>query len=136
VARVAEALLDLGCYEVSLGDTLGRAAPEQVAAMLAAALQAAPPERLAGHYHDTGGKALANIAVSLEMGLRVFDASIAGLGGCPYAPGAKGNVATEAVARFLREAGYETGIDLIRLQEAANLARSLLSDGSDEENSL
>lgn len=125
VAKVGEALLEMGCYEVSLGETLGRAEPDAVAAMLSAVLEAASPSRLAGHYHDTGGKALLNVEVSLEMGLRTFDSSIAGLGGCPYAPGAKGNVATEALAAFLHNLGYEIGIDVPRLDEASAFADSL-----------
>ncbi len=129
VARVAAALLEMGCYEVSLGDTLGRAAPDDIRAMLDAVLAVAPASRLAGHYHDTGGQALANIAASLERGLRVFDASVGGLGGCPFAPGAKGNVATGAVLRLLHEHGYETGIDAERLEEAARFALSLRGDG-------
>jgi hydroxymethylglutaryl-CoA lyase len=127
VARVAVALDALGCYEVSLGDTIGAGTPETVAAMLEAVLSALPPERLAGHFHDTQGRALANIRVSLARGLRVFDASAAGLGGCPYAPGAKGNVATEAVVDLVEAEGFVTGIDRDRLAVAARLAASLRS---------
>ncbi|MCA3664426.1 MAG: hydroxymethylglutaryl-CoA lyase, partial [Methylobacterium sp.] len=90
VAEVASALFGMGCYEVSLGDTIGKATPEGIARMLDAVAKAVPPAKLAGHYHDTGGRALENIAESLERGLRVFDASVGNLGGCPYAPGAKG----------------------------------------------
>jgi hydroxymethylglutaryl-CoA lyase len=125
VARVATALAALGCYEISLGDTVGRGTPETIDRMLAAVLDALPAERLAGHFHDTGGRALDNIVTSLARGLRVFDASAGGLGGCPYAPGAKGNVATEAVAARLAELGYGTGLDPSALAEAAALARSL-----------
>ncbi|MFT3689805.1 hydroxymethylglutaryl-CoA lyase [Paenirhodobacter sp.] len=125
VARVAAALRDLGCYEVSLGDTIGQGRPETVAAMLAAVLQELPAARLAGHFHDTAGRALDNIAASLEMGLRVFDASVGGLGGCPYAPGAKGNVATETVAAWLAARGWRTGLDADLLAEAAALAREM-----------
>jgi len=125
VARVAAALRDLGCYEISLGDTIGRARPESITAMLAAVLQELPPDRLAGHYHDTAGRALANIEASLALGLRVFDAAVGGLGGCPYAPGAAGNVATEAVAARLAELGYDTGLDAGVLAEAAAFARGL-----------
>ncbi len=125
VARVAAALRDLGCYEVSLGDTIGQARPESITAMLRAVLQELPPERLAGHYHDTSDRALANIEASLALGLRVFDAAVGGLGGCPYAPGAAGNVATEAVAARLAELGYETGLDGGVLAEAAAFARGL-----------
>lgn len=125
VARVVAALRDLGCYEVSLGDTLGRGLPERIDAMLAAVLSELPAARLAGHYHDTGGRAIENIDVSLARGLRVFDASAGGLGGCPYAPGAKGNVATEKVAAHLTAKGYQTGLDMARLAEAATFARAL-----------
>ena len=123
VAKVAAALRDLGCYEVSLGDTIGQGWPETVDAMLAAVLDELPAERLAGHFHDTAGRALANVDVSLARGLRVFDAAVGGLGGCPYAPGAAGNVATEAVAAHLAAAGYRTGLDAAVLDEAAALAR-------------
>ncbi len=125
VARVAAALRDMGCYEVSLGDTIGHGRPESVRAMLEAVLAELPADRLAGHYHDTGGRALANIEASLALGLRVFDAAVGGLGGCPYAPGAPGNVATEAVAARLAALGFETGLDTGILVEAAALARGL-----------
>ncbi len=125
VARVATALLALGCYEVSLGDTIGRGTPVQVAAMLDAVLAEVPPDRLAGHFHDTGGAALENIRVSLGRGLRVFDAAAGGLGGCPFAPGAAGNVATEAVVAMLAAAGLATGIDGSALAAASALARGL-----------
>lgn len=125
VARVAAALRDLGCYEVSLGDTIGQGRPETVDAMLAAVLEELPAARLAGHYHDTAGRALQNIEASLARGLRVFDAAVGGLGGCPYAPGAKGNVATEQVAARLADLGFETGLDAAVLAEAAALAREM-----------
>ena len=125
VARVVAALRGLGCYEVSLGDTIGQGRPETVAAMLQAVLSELPPERLAGHFHDTAGRALANIEASLALGLRVFDASVAGLGGCPYAPGAAGNVATERVAARLAELGFDTGLAPQALSEAAALALEL-----------
>ncbi|MEO5613680.1 MAG: hydroxymethylglutaryl-CoA lyase [Cypionkella sp.] len=125
VAEVAEALFQMGCYQISLGDTLGAATPEGIARMLDAVLQRLPANRLSGHYHDTRGQALLNIAVSLDRGLRVFDSSVGGLGGCPYAPGAKGNVATEAVASMLHGRGFDTGLDLDRLADAATFAQSL-----------
>ncbi len=124
-AEVAEALLAFGCYEVSLGDTIGAAAPETISAMLDAVLISVPAHRLAGHYHDTRGRALDNIAVSLEKGLRTFDSAAGGLGGCPYAPGAKGNVATESVIALLEKRGFETGVDFGRLGEAAAYAKRL-----------
>lgn len=125
VARVAAALRDLGCYEISLGDTIGHGRPETIRAMLQAVLAELPPDRLAGHYHDTQGRALENIEASLELGLRVFDAAVGGLGGCPYAPGAAGNVATEAVAARLAALGFDTGLDAAVLDKAAAFARSL-----------
>ena len=125
VARVAGALFEMGCYEVSLGDTIGAGRPETIGAMLRAVADVVPVDRLAGHYHDTGGRALANIDVSLEAGMRVFDAAVGGLGGCPYAPGAAGNVATEAVARHLAARGFETGLDLAAVEAAAALARGM-----------
>lgn len=125
VARVADALFSMGCYEISLGDTIGAGTPDSIARMLLAVRNAVPVGRLAGHYHDTGGRALENIDASLSLGLRVFDAAVGGLGGCPYAPGAAGNVATEAVARHLAALGYETGLDMAAVEAAAALARGM-----------
>jgi hydroxymethylglutaryl-CoA lyase len=115
VAAVAKTLYDMGCYEVSLGDTIGVGNPASVQRMLEACAKAVPMTKLAGHYHDTYGMAIANIHASLQMGLAVFDSSIAGLGGCPYAKGASGNVATEDVVYLLHGLGIETGIDLAKL---------------------
>ena len=129
VAAVAERLAALGCYEISLGDTIGRARPETLRPMLEAVTRALPPGQFAGHYHDTGGQALENIVLSLEFGLRVFDAAVGGLGGCPYAPGAEGNVATEAVIALLAELGIETGWDAAIVAQAAELARDMRSRG-------
>jgi hydroxymethylglutaryl-CoA lyase len=117
VARVTELMFGLGCYEVSLGDTIGHGTPETVAAMLDAVLATAPAERLAGHYHDTNARALESVAVSMAKGLRVFDSAIGGLGGCPYAPGAKGNLSTGALARDLAARQIDTGLDLVALEE-------------------
>jgi hydroxymethylglutaryl-CoA lyase len=117
VAEVAGALYDMGCYEVSLGDTIGVGTPGKTKAMLEACASRVPIERLAGHYHDTYGQALANIYASLELGVRTFDASVAGLGGCPYAAGASGNVATEDVVYMLHGLGMKTGVDLDQLVE-------------------
>ncbi len=125
VARVVAALRDMGCYEVSLGDTIGRATPEGISAMLDAVLQEMPADRLAGHYHDTGGLACDNIEASLNLGLRVFDAAVGGLGGCPYAPGAAGNVATEAVAERVAALGFEHGLDMEVVAEATAMARRM-----------
>jgi len=128
VAEVAERLFELGCYEVSLGDTIGQGRPETIGKMLSAVTKRVPVSHLAGHYHDTAGRALDNIEASLEMGLRVFDAAVGGLGGCPYAPGAAGNVATEAVQERLTALGYETGLDRDVLVAAAEMAQAMRSD--------
>lgn len=127
VAWMAQQLFAAGCYEISLGDTIGQATPEKINAMLNAVLDVVPAERLAGHYHDTAGRALSNIEASLEKGVRVFDTSVGGLGGCPYAPGAAGNVATGAVVEMLAKLGFETGIDLTKLSEVESFALSLRS---------
>jgi hydroxymethylglutaryl-CoA lyase len=118
VANVADELYRMGCYEVSLGDTIGTGTPRQIAAMLQAVARKVPVRRLAGHYHDTYGQALANIYASLELGVATFDASVSGLGGCPYAKGATGNVATEDVVYLLDGLGIHTGIDLTKLFRA------------------
>ncbi|WP_420325536.1 hydroxymethylglutaryl-CoA lyase [Mameliella sp.] len=125
VARVVAALRDMGCYEVSLGDTIGRGRPEAVDAMLSVVLDEMPAAQLAGHFHDTSGRALENIDVALARGLRVFDAAVGGLGGCPYAPGAAGNVATEAVHDHLVARGYVTGLDRVVLDKAAQMAGAM-----------
>ena len=125
VAQVADKLFSMGCYEVSLGDTTGAGTPDSIARMLLAVRDVVPVGRLAGHYHDTGGRALDNIDTSLSLGLRVFDAAVAGLGGCPYAPGASGNVATEAVAAHLEALGYETGLNAEVIAQAAEMARAM-----------
>ena len=128
VARVVAALRDLGVYEISLGDTIGRATPEGISAMLDAVLGEMPARKLAGHYHDTGGLACDNVEASLAKGLRVFDAAVGGLGGCPYAPGAAGNVATEAVAERVAACGFVHGLDLKIVSQAADLARAMRGD--------
>lgn len=125
VAYVAGALRDMGCYEVSLGDTIGRATPEGIEAMLRIVLDEVPAGSLAGHYHDTNGRACDNIEVSLAHGLRVFDAAVGGLGGCPYAPGAAGNVATEAVAERLTALGYNHGLDMRIVAQASDMAKAM-----------
>ncbi|MGV6849899.1 MAG: hydroxymethylglutaryl-CoA lyase [Marinibacterium sp.] len=132
VARVADRLFAMGCYEISLGDTLGQGTPDSIARMLLAVRDVVPAGRLAGHFHDTAGRAMDNVDAALSLGLRVFDASAGGLGGCPYAPGAAGNVATEALAAHLARLGYATGLDAGVLDQAADLARTL---GRGEENS-
>jgi len=125
VADVAAALYQMGCYEISLGDTIGQATPATIQAMLEAVIAVVPASELAGHYHDTAGRALQNIEASLDMGLRVFDAAVGGLGGCPYAPGAAGNVATEAVNELLLRLGYATGLDSDILGRAGEMARAM-----------
>lgn len=125
VAQVADRLFALGCYEISLGDTIGKGTPDKIARMLLKVRDVVPVGRLAGHYHDTEGRALENIDASLSLGVRVFDAAVGGLGGCPYAPGAAGNVATEAVAAHLERLGDSTGLDLAVLGEAAEMARAM-----------
>jgi hydroxymethylglutaryl-CoA lyase len=125
VARVTKALWDMGCYSISLGDTLGHGTPETVDAMLKAVTGEVPASDLAGHYHDTNGRALESITVSLEHGLRIFDAAVGGLGGCPYAPGAQGNVDTQAVIAHVLSLGYQSDLDLEKTAEAAQFARSI-----------
>ncbi len=125
VAEIADRLFSLGCYEISLGDTIGQGTPDSIARMLMAVRERIPVTRLAGHFHDTNGRAIDNIDASLALGVRVFDAAVGGLGGCPYAPGAAGNVATEAVAAHLERLGYETGLDAAVLEKAADMARAM-----------
>ena len=125
VARVVERLLALGCREVSLGDTVGKGTPETVEAMLKAVLEVAPPGQLAGHYHDTNGRALDSVAVSIEHGLGSFDAAIGGLGGCPYAPGAKGNLSTVKLVEWLDLEKHAHGVDHTALGRAERFAREL-----------
>jgi hydroxymethylglutaryl-CoA lyase len=128
VVHVAKTLHELGCYEVSLGDTIGVGTPRRAAAMLAAVAGDVPMDALAVHFHDTYGQALANIHACLELGVSVVDAAVAGTGGCPYARGASGNVASEDVVYLLQGLGIECGVDLPRLAEtgrwlAAQLGR-------------
>ncbi len=126
-AAVAKTLFDMGCYEVSLGDTIGVGNPASIARMIEACARAVPITKLAGHYHDTYGMAIANIHTSLQLGMAVFDSSIAGLGGCPYAQGASGNVATEDVVYLLHGLGIETGTDLAKLAVIGNWVSSALN---------
>lgn len=119
VAEVSETLIDMGCYEVSLGDTIGSGTPLKARQMLATVAERVPMEKLAIHFHDTRGQALANIQACLELGVATVDASVAGLGGCPYADGASGNVATEDVAFMLEGMGIDTGVDLEKLHATA-----------------
>lgn len=119
VAEVAWALFEMGCYEISLGDTIGVGTPEQAKAMIEAVARRVPIKKLAGHYHDTYGMAAANIYASLQMGVNVFDAAVGGLGGCPYAQGASGNVATEDVVWLLQGQGIDCGVALDKLVDTA-----------------
>jgi hydroxymethylglutaryl-CoA lyase len=118
VTEVARRLFESGCYEISLGDTIGVGTPTQTLRLLEDASRQVPTEQLAGHFHDTYGQALANIYAALNFGVRVFDASVSGLGGCPYAPGASGNVATEDLLYMLDGMGFATGVDLKALIDA------------------
>jgi hydroxymethylglutaryl-CoA lyase len=121
VAAVSAALAAMGCYEISLGDTIGVGTPGKAAAMIRTVAEQVPTDRLGVHFHDTYGQALANILAALEAGIAVVDSSVAGLGGCPYAPGAGGNVASEDVLYMLQGLGIETGVDLDALIEAGRV---------------
>ena len=126
VVRVARALHELGCYQVSLGDTIGVGTPLQARRLFEAVATEVPVACLAAHFHDTYGQALANLTACIEAGVRTADASVAGLGGCPYAQGASGNVATEDVAYLLRGLGFDTGIDLVALVETGRFIAGAL----------
>ena len=123
---IARQLLEMGCYQISLGDTIGAGTPLQTKKILKLMLAEIPAEKLAMHMHDTRGTALANTLVGLELGIRDFDASVGGMGGCPYAPGAAGNLATEDLVFMLHGMGIGTGIDLERLVEAGKAAESVV----------
>jgi len=125
-AAVAERLLSMGCYQVSLGDTIGVGTPNQTREILDLLLHRARPGSIALHMHDTHGTALANVLTGLEAGVTTFDASVGGLGGCPYAPGASGNLATEDLVYLLHGMGYQTGVDFDRLIAAGELAQRLV----------
>lgn len=127
VADVTKKLLALGCYEISLGDTIGIGTPEIITAMLKTVTNEAPVEKLALHCHDTHKRALINIRTGLELGIAVVDSSVAGLGGCPYAPGASGNVATEDVLDLLHSIHIETGIDAGKIRSAGKFIREFLT---------
>ena len=126
VAEVCARLIDMGCYEVSLGETIGTATPDRVAKVWEACLEQIEPQFLAGHFHNTYGMAIANIYQSLQQGIRIFDSSIAGLGGCPYAKGASGNVSTEDLFYLLDRMGYQTGIDIEALMTASRNINAVL----------
>jgi len=124
--ELARALRELGCYQISLGDTIGVANPRQVRDVLSRVIAEIPMPEIAVHFHDTRGTALANILVAVEMGITTVDSALGGLGGCPYAPGASGNVATEDVVYMLEGMGVRTGVDLDRLVDCARLASTLV----------
>ena len=126
VADVSRRLLDMGCYEISLGDTIGVGTAENTKRLIEVVAAQVPLDRLAGHFHDTYGQALANIYAALEMGVSTFDSSVAGLGGCPYAKGASGNVATEDVLYMLRGCGVETGVDFEKLLAAGRYISGII----------
>ena len=123
--EIAQTLLAAGCYQVSLGDTIGVGTPLQTRRILELFLKEIPAEKIALHLHDTRGTALANVLVGLDMGITTYDASVAGLGGCPYAPGAAGNLATEDLVYTLDGMGIETGVDLERLWQAGQVAEAV-----------
>ena len=124
--RIAQQLLGEGCYQISLGDTIGVGTPRQTRDILKLFLSEIPTEKIAMHMHDTRGTALANVVVGLEMGIRTFDAAVGGLGGCPYAPGAAGNVATEDLVYMLDGMGVASGVDLEKLWEAGQVAKAIV----------
>lgn len=125
--RIAKRLVELGCYQVSLGDTIGVGTPRQTQEIVRATLGEIPTDRVALHFHDTRGTALANVVVGLELGVRTFDASVGGLGGCPYAPGASGNLATEDLVYLLHGMGVSTGVDLDKLILAGHVASQVVT---------
>lgn len=126
VAVISAELAALGCSEIALSDTLGRGTPERTQAMVEAALMRAPATMLAGHFHDTSGNAIANVATAWQLGLRIFDGAVGGTGGCPYAPGAAGNLATERLVVHFEAMGVSTGIDLPALERAGQWIRARL----------
>lgn len=127
VVKVVKRLYDMGCYEVSLGETIGTATPDRVQKVWQACLSELDSKVLAGHFHNTYGMAIANIYQSLQQGIRIFDSSLAGLGGCPYAKGASGNVSTEDLFYLLSHMGFETGIDLEKLMQASQNISNVLN---------
>jgi isopropylmalate/homocitrate/citramalate synthase len=130
VAQVAKALFDMGCYEISLGDTIGVGTPGQIKGLLEVVAEQVPMNHLAGHFHDTYGQALANVFAALQSGIAVFDSSVAGLGGCPYAVGASGNVATEDLLYMLHGLGIDTGAELVRVAAAGAYICQALGRGT------
>lgn len=131
VLDVTQKLLDMGIEEVSIGDTIGQATPDDVRDTMNHLLKQLPLEKIAMHFHDTNGLALENVLASLELGISIYDSSAGGLGGCPYAPGASGNLSTDSLVRMLHERGIETGVNLQKLQEASAVILQLLENTED-----
>ncbi len=131
VQNISQALLDLGCYQVSLGDTIGKGTPETTANLLDVLVGTIKADHLAGHFHDTDGTALANVKTALDYGLRCFDSAIGGLGGCPYAPGAKGNLSTIPLVEMLQARGWKTGLDMDKLCAAETYLANNIAGGTD-----
>jgi hydroxymethylglutaryl-CoA lyase len=130
VALIANELIKMGCYEVSLGDTTGKGNAEQTFKVIKECLHFTSAKNLAVHFHDTYQNALDNIKVCLENGMRTFDSSVGGLGGCPYSPGAKGNIATEKVNKLVLSMGYKTNLDSSKINECGDIAKKLKTTGS------
>ena len=131
VAEVAARLFDLGCTEIAVSDTIGTGTPERTARAFEAVLRHVPATGLVGHFHDTKGRALANVAAALALGIRVFDGAVGGLGGCPYAPGASGNLATEALVLWLESQGWQTGLDAEALAHIGAWIQRARTEGVD-----
>ena len=132
VGDIAHELIQMGCYEVSLGDTTGKGSSDQTSKVISECLKFLTPDKLAGHFHDTFQNALNNIKISLEYGIKTFDSSVGGLGGCPYSPGAKGNVSTEKVNNLLLSMGYKTNLNIAKIKECNKIALNLKEHGSYE----
>tara|TARA_B100000780_G_scaffold172914_1_gene121071 strand:+ start:1339 stop:2205 length:867 start_codon:yes stop_codon:yes gene_type:complete len=130
VSKIAKKLLEMGCYEISLGDTTGKGSSYQTKKILDECLKVISPDKLAGHFHDTYQYAIDNIKICLDHGIKTFDSSVGGLGGCPYSPGSEGNVATEKVNKLLLSKGYNTGLDMAKINECSKIALKLKTDGT------
>jgi hydroxymethylglutaryl-CoA lyase len=131
VLDVTRRLLDLGIAEISIGDTIGQATPDDVTHTMSYILEHVPLHQIAMHFHDTNGLAIENVQASLALGIAIYDASAGGLGGCPYAPGASGNLSTEALVEFMQQQGIETGVDLAKLRDASAVIRKVLANTDD-----
>lgn len=127
VANVAAKLLVMGCYEISLGDTIGAGSPETITSLLEEVIRHIPAVKLAGHFHDTHDNAIQNVRVALDYGLRTFDSAVGGLGGCPYAPGAKGNLSTSVLVNMLKDEGWQSGLNLQSLADANQFLQQIIS---------